>query len=92
MADPLPLSFQPLLWSYDFSSIDPERDKKVVILSAINYGDLLHWKWIVARYGKDTVRQFLMNIPATELRPRAQRLAAILLDIKTFNYAPRGVK
>jgi uncharacterized protein DUF6922 len=38
----LPETFRPLLWSYDFSRIDPLKHKKTIILQALNYGTLAH--------------------------------------------------
>ena len=38
--------------------------------------------------GKETLEQ----IPATELRPRARRLAGLIFDVSNFNYAPRGIR
>lgn len=83
----LPDFFKPLLWSYNFNEIDSEKDKKVIIVNAINYGDLKHWRWIKKRYD---VAGVLSLIPASELRDRARALAAIIFKIKDFNYAFRG--
>lgn len=88
----LPKFFSPLVWSYDISRLDPERQKKTIIINAINYGDLCHWRWIVARYGKDAVRDVLQYIPVGALRPRVRKLAALLFSIDAFNNAPRGTQ
>ncbi len=80
----------PLMWSYRFDSIDAEKDKRAIIVNAINYGNLDHWKWIASAYGKDTVKEMLESIPESEIRPRVQRLASILFSIKHFSHAPRG--
>ena len=87
----LPDFFKPILWSYDFSQIDPEKQKKVIIVNAINYGDLRHWRWLAQHYGKDAVKETLEHIPRTELRTRAEKLASLLFPINSFNNAPRGV-
>jgi len=86
----LPNFFQPLLWSYDFSRIDSEQDKKAIIVNTINYGDLGHWQRIRDHYGRDVVTKILSEIPASEIRPRARKLAALLFSIESFNYAPRS--
>jgi len=86
----LPDLFKPLLWSYNFSEIDPEKNKKTIIVNAINYGDLRHWRWLVKFYGKEAVRQALISVPASEMRPRARKLASLLFSIILFNNAPRG--
>lgn len=88
----LPRSFAPLLWSYDFRTLDPENEKRPIIVNAINYGDLEHWRWLIRLYGKDGVRHVLEEIPVTELRPRVRRLATLMFGISKFRYAPRGAR
>jgi len=85
----LPEFFRPLFWSYDFDSLDLEKNSKTIVLNTINYGDLKHWRWLKNHYGKSTIAQILESISATELKQRAGKLAEILFDIK-LNYAPRG--
>ena len=86
----LPSFFHPLLWSYDISRIDLERDKKTIIINALNYGDLKHWQWLVSFYGANGVREIITHIPETELRPRVRRLVALMFNIDEFNHARRG--
>lgn len=88
----LPESFKPLLWSYDFSAIDPEKNKKVIIINAINYGNLYHWHWLVEYYGKKTIKEVLEKSLASEIRPKVKKLASIIFSVENFNYAPRGIK
>lgn len=76
----LPSFFQAILWSYNFSALDPEIHKKVIIVNTINYGDLTHWHWVIGHYGKEAIREFLKTLPASELRPRARRLAEIIFS------------
>lgn len=86
----LPKSFKPLLWSYNFSKVDPDKNRGIIILNAINYGDFYHWRWLVQYYGKNGVAKELSHIGATALRPQARKLASLIFNIKEFNYAPRG--
>ena len=85
----LPEFFKPLFWSYNFEGIDPEKQKKLVIINSINYGNLKHWGWIKNYYGEETIRQILGSIPITELKPRAGKLAEIIFNFHP-NYASRG--
>lgn len=86
----LPFYFKRILWSHDFASINPTKDKKTIIVNAINYGDLKHWKWLVEFYGQKAVADVLKTIPATEIRPGARNLAGALFSINKFNYEPRS--
>jgi len=88
----LPEFFSPLLWSYDFSSIDVERDKQRIIINTINYGQWKHWQWIVNYYGEENIKQFIENTPISEFRPRALKLVSILLGIKNLKYVSRSDK
>ena len=88
----LPELFLSLLWSYDFSSIDVERDKQRIIINTINYGQWKHWQWIVNYYGEENIKQFIENTPISEFRPRALKLVSILLGIKNLKYVSRSDK
>lgn len=74
----LPGYFRPILWSHDFSSLDPEKHKKTIILQAVNYGDLTHWRWIANRYGAATVRKVLYEARHASLRQSVRPLAAVV--------------
>ncbi len=88
----LPDFFKPLFWSYSFDSLDLEKHKKNIILNVINYGDWEHWRWISNYYGKDNIRQVLVETPASELRPQVRKLVAIVFGVSEFKYTSRGVK
>jgi hypothetical protein len=92
MPKKLPLSFKPFFWSYKFSSIDPKKHKKIIILNTINYGRWEHWQWILKNYGKEEVKKIIEETPASEFRPRALKLISLLLNIKKLKYATRGDK
>lgn len=86
----LPDFFRPLLWSYDIRRIDPQRDRKTIIVQALNYGDLEHWQWLVRTYGREGVRAVLQALPATELRSRVRRLVMLIFSIDAFSHASRS--
>lgn len=86
----LPEMFRPLLWSYDFERIDPSTHEKTIIVHAINYGSLRHWRWVLRQYGRERLREVLSTVPATELKPLSRQLASLVFGIEHFNYAPRG--
>lgn len=88
----LPEMFRPLLWSYRLEAIDPEAHYKEIIINAINYGDLKHWRWIARYYGRERLREVLTTVPVSEFRPRVVKLVGLLFGISQdeFNYARRG--
>jgi len=85
----LPEMFREVLWSYDFTSIDNERDKRRIVINSINYGAWKHWLWIAREYGKSAVAEIIEGAPATEFRPGALKLACILFGAKKPIHASR---
>lgn len=88
----LPSFFKPILWSYDFSKVDPVETMERIIINTINYGDWQHWQWIINHYGKNKVKRIIEDTPASEFRKGSLRLISLLLGIKKMKYASRGVK
>ena len=86
----IPPFVRPLLWSYDVARMDAERDRAVIIAGIVNYGDLIHWQWMIRRYGKIGVREALMGLSAGALRAPAGRLAKIVFGMENFSYVPRS--
>lgn len=89
-ASKLPLYFKPLFWSYNFSLLDPTKDKRLIIIKTINYGKWEHWQWMIKYYGKKEIKKIVEATRVTEFRPRVLRLISLLLSIRRFNYALRG--
>lgn len=88
----LPKNFKLLLWSYNFSRIDPEEDIERIIINTINYGNWEHWQWIINYYGQKRVKEVIENTPISEFRKRALKLISLLLNIKKMKYVSRGAK
>jgi hypothetical protein len=57
----LPETFRPLLWSYDFARIDPLKHKKTIIIQALNYGTLAHWRWLSS---ETTLSTMILTAPS----------------------------
>ncbi len=82
--------FRPLFWSQDFSTLDVKKHKRTIIVQAMNYGTLDHWRWIKRHYGEAAVRDVLAHVPASEVRPKARRLATLMHLADSWDYAPRS--
>lgn len=82
----LPEFFRPLFWSFNFSSLDLEKNKRTIIVKSLTYGTMRHWQWLNSYYGKEVIREVMSKVPATEMKKRSARLAQLLFDIK-LNYA-----
>ena len=86
----IPEGLRSLFWSFNFETLDLDKDKRLVIIQVINYGSWSQWRWLVDVYGKETLRAEMLNIPASEFRPGALKLASLLLSLNTPKYASRG--
>lgn len=86
----LPERFRHLFWSYHFSDIDVDKDKKTIIIQAINYGDLNHWAWLIKYYRLPVIKDILISVPASEINPRTRALVSLLFSINNFNHAQRS--
>ena len=86
----IPSFFKPLFWSYKFSSIDLQKNKRTIIINTINYGQWEHWIWVLKFYGKENVKKFIEEIPQTEFRVPALKLISLLLGIKKLKYVSRS--
>lgn len=86
----LPKELEPLFWSYDFSALDLEKDKELILIQIINLGSLTDWQWLNRIYGKDEIRNMIGRVSATTFRPGALKLASLLFSVDKLNYAPRS--
>ena len=75
----IPVYFKPILWPYDFEKLDSQRNERDIVINAINYGNLVHWFWILKRYGRVEIARVIRGSRPAELRPGALRLAEIIL-------------
>lgn len=82
-----PNMFRSLLWFLNWDKVDIEKDKNDIILSAINNGSMVHWRWIIRIYGKDAIRAVLKKRLASEFHPESLHLARVIFHIPQLRYA-----
>ncbi|MCD5396235.1 MAG: hypothetical protein LR000_00990 [Candidatus Pacebacteria bacterium] len=92
MKQKLPKLFKNILYSYKFSSIDPQKHKKEIIVSTINYGGWEHWRQLFRIYSKKEIKKIIKETPKSEFRPQALKLISLLLNLPKQNYASRSTK
>ncbi len=61
MSNRLPEFLQSVLWSYDLSKIDQNRDQKLIITQGLNYGNDQVVTWIKENYTDDQIRQVVSH-------------------------------
>lgn len=82
-----PKSFQPLLWGLRWSSLDTWKDREVIILAALNEGELEHLRWVIKTYGVGEIKRVLSRRLETEFYPESRNLARVLFSISRFRHA-----
>jgi hypothetical protein len=91
MREKLPDFFKPLMWSGG-KNIDIHKDKADIIMNAINYGTLDHWRWLIKTYGREEIRRVLKKRLVTEFNPESKNLAKMIFRIPGFKHARTGVQ
>lgn len=80
----LPEMFRPILWSYRFEDMDPQRHKGEIIVNTINYGNLTHWRWIIDFYGRQVIQSVLQGRLITEFNKESRNLAQLIFSVNHF--------
>ena len=57
----LPEFLQSVLWSYDLSKMDRERDWKLIIGQGLNYGNDKVISWIKENYSDNQIKQVILH-------------------------------
>jgi len=78
----IPESLKKLFWSYDFDSLNLERDKRLVVKQVLSYGNIEDWKWLISKYGKAQIQEIISNCSESEFRSQNLKLIEILLEAK----------
>lgn len=85
----LPASLRPLLWSLRWSALDAREDREDIIVNVINEGTMAQWRWLVATYGKPTIRRVLARRLASEFHPESRALAHTIFGSTVLRHARR---
>jgi hypothetical protein len=78
----LPASIQKLLWDADIRSLDERVHRRLIMERVLNYGALADWRWLVARYGADSIRAVLTArsmYSRSAIRDESRQLASMIL-------------
>jgi hypothetical protein len=76
----LPEFFKPILWSYDFSKINPFLLKNRIVSQSLNYGTIKHWKWLSSFYGKEVFLDIVRSIKDEEIKTKTKALLKVFLS------------
>ncbi|MEI6378555.1 MAG: hypothetical protein WCO55_02765 [Candidatus Falkowbacteria bacterium] len=81
-AKKLPLFLKPYFWSYDFSQIDLEKNRRLIVVNLLNYGSKRATDWLLMTYGRVTVKRLFVAMPQSELSRKSLNYWSIIFGIK----------
>lgn len=58
---PVPKSLQSALWSYDVSTLDPQRDRELIITHVLNFGTWRQLQWVLKTYSLQGIKPVLLH-------------------------------
>lgn len=78
---PTPQSVKAVLWSYDLSAIEAQKDKKIIISQVLNFGSEEAIKWLFQQYGFAIVEQVADTIPLFQWNKKSLAMWKLVLSI-----------
>ncbi len=79
----LPRSFQPLFPEYDAATLNPGRDREVVLSRLLEHGGLRGIRWALRRFSAAELGDFLREDGARTLTPRTLGFWSLFLGMPT---------
>lgn len=79
----LPDFLRPFFWSYNFSELETEKHKKLIIGQILNYGTKQACDWLFSQYPKKEIARVAEQIPTGQWSKRSLVLWQAVLGIKT---------
>jgi hypothetical protein len=67
---PIPRGVAWLFPEHDRTSLDPERDARLILARVLEHGRMADVRWCVRRYGLERIHRFLRDEGHPELSPR----------------------
>ncbi|MEK7460993.1 MAG: hypothetical protein AAB647_02130 [Patescibacteria group bacterium] len=77
----LPTFLKPFFWSYDFSQLDIQKHKKIIIGQILNYGTKSAYDWLCSQYAKPVIILTASQIPTGQWNKRSLALWKLVLGI-----------
>ncbi len=77
----IPACVKTVLWSYDSSKIDLNKDKKTIISQVLNLGSENAISWLFKTYGKKEIASIASTIPATAWDKKSLKFWSLALQI-----------
>ncbi len=85
MNNTIPDFIKPFLWSYDFSEIDIQKDKKRIITNVLNLGTKDATNWLFSVYNKNDITEVIKNPFAGEWNKKSLHFWSFVFGVKAGN-------
>ena len=86
----IPVSLRPCFQEYTLEKLDPERDVFTIIERTLALGCQAEVRWLLARYGRERVREWVRQAGSFLLSRRRFRLWVNYLDVRDYRQRRRG--
>jgi hypothetical protein len=77
----LPMELKDLFWEYDFSRLEWEMDRDLIISRILNRGGLSALKWLRANVSDEELRAWIMLRSGAGMSPQRLRFWEIILNL-----------
>ncbi|CUU38628.1 hypothetical protein GXSOP10_14218 [Armatimonadetes bacterium GXS] len=77
----LPEFLRPLFWEVEFRKVSPRKHQSYICMRIMEHGDLQAIRWMLQTYGKETLREWLIQREGRGLSPRTLRFWEVILNI-----------
>jgi hypothetical protein len=85
MNNTIPDFIKPFLWSFDFSKIDIQEDKKRIITNVLNLGTKEATDWLFSVYKKEDIVESIKNPFSGEWNNKSLNFWSFIFDVKSGN-------
>lgn len=77
----LPEFLEKLFWEYDFETLDITADEEVIISKILRDGDMEALKWLFKTFGKERIREWIIETEGKGLSNRQLSFWEIVLSL-----------
>ncbi len=78
----LPSFLKPFFWSYDFSKLNIQNHKKLIIQNILNYGNEKSVKWLRKKFSEDDIKGVIKNSSQSEWDKKSLNLWSLVWEVK----------
>ena len=78
---PLPEALRPLFWDVDFSALDWDTDRDLIVRRILQAGNWQALRWLRSTWGDENLQRWLTDHHGARLSPRQLRYWELVLEL-----------